>query len=232
MAGKTEIRDAFRNRHYHDRQQHIFKGLFQEVIARAGFQTYYLPRKVHTDGLFGETENAFEEAIPVVMYLENAEGWGGDGDIPSKFGLQIVDDVELYTSIYDWQEGREITLHTGEVIKVYKPHEGDLIYIPFLTDIIVEINFVESDEPFYQFGTQPAYKLYASKFEWSGEDFEVPEENEEDLETLNQIDDSLREKVLADDPEAVVESETAEFENVDLTGVIDFTEGDPFSDWD
>ena len=49
-----------------------------------------------------------------------------------------------------------------------RPNEGDLIYVPLMNSFF-EIQFVEDQEPFFQLGNLPVYKLKTTKFEYSSE---------------------------------------------------------------
>ena len=80
-------------------QQELLNSLTREVIKINGVDVLYLPRSViKKDTLIGEdTLSKFENAYEVEMYINTAEGFGGEGDMISKFGLDIKDCL-LYTS--------------------------------------------------------------------------------------------------------------------------------------
>ena len=54
------------------------------------------------------------------------------------------------------------------MIKEGRPNEGDIIYYPLLNKFF-EISFVEDQEPFFQLGNLPVYKLRARTWEYSSE---------------------------------------------------------------
>jgi len=66
-----------------------------EAIKIYGHNVKYLPRtKVKEDNLFGEDIlSTFNEAIDVEMYIKNVEGFEGEGDLLSRFGLEIRDQI-------------------------------------------------------------------------------------------------------------------------------------------
>jgi hypothetical protein len=99
------------------------------------------------------------------MYFETTEGFQGERELISKFGLEIRDDTTFTVSKRRWEDavGDQATL-----IKSGRPNEGDLIYFPMMKSYF-EIQFVEDQEPFYQLGNLPVYKLRCTRFEYSNE---------------------------------------------------------------
>lgn len=79
------------------REQDLLEDLILESIKIYGHEVRYLPRSlVNVDHLFGEDAlSTFDEAIPIEMYLKSMEGFEGDGQFLSKFGLEIRDQVVL-----------------------------------------------------------------------------------------------------------------------------------------
>ena len=103
------------------------------------------------------------------MYLENTEGFEGEGDLVSKFGVQIQEEATFIMSLRTWE--RFISLDSNLATSL-RPNEGDLIYFP-LSGSLFEIRFVEDQDPFFQLGKMFVFKMRCSLFEYSGEDFET-----------------------------------------------------------
>lgn len=82
------------------REQDVVEDLILESIKIYGHDVKYLPRTlVKNDHLFGEDIlSKFEEAINIEMYLKSMEGFEGDGQFLSKFGLEIRDQIVLTVS--------------------------------------------------------------------------------------------------------------------------------------
>ena len=62
-----------------------------------GHDIYYLPREAWdtTDQIFGENiQSKFERAYQMEMYIANVDGYEGDGDFFSKFGLEIRENTK------------------------------------------------------------------------------------------------------------------------------------------
>ena len=152
-------------------EQHLYEDLVVESLRFYGHETYYLPREVvEEDTILGEDVQAhFGDAYGVEMYLENTDGFEGEGDLMSKFGIQVRDTATFVLSLRTWE--RFISLDSNLATSL-RPNEGDLIYFP-LSGSMFEIKFVEHENPFYQVGKLFVFKLQCELFEYSGEDFDV-----------------------------------------------------------
>ena len=149
-------------------EQNIHENLIIEALKIYGHDMYYLPRNVvKVDSILNEdVVSKFGEAFKIESYIESLDGYGGDGVLMSKFGLQIRDQMTLIISRKRWQQlvGR---FKVGNTLP--RPGEGDLIYFP-LDHVLMEIKFVEDKAPFFQLQNLPTYKLTCEMFEYSGED--------------------------------------------------------------
>ena len=125
-------------------EHRLVEDLIIESIKIYGFDLYYLPRtEVNPDSLFeDDTIARFENAIPLEAYLENVDGFGGDGELMSKFGIEIRDTATFVMARSRWADvvgaGRSNYLQLPN-----RPAEGDLLYFP-LTHSYFEIKKVET----------------------------------------------------------------------------------------
>ena len=152
-------------------EQHLYEDLVVESLRFYGHETYYLPRQIiEEDNILGEdVQSTFGDAYSVEMYLENTEGFEGEGDLMSKFGVQVRDQATFIISLRSWE--RFISLDSNLATSM-RPNEGDLLYFP-LSGSMFEIKFVEHENPFYQVGKLFVFKLQCELFEYSGEDFDT-----------------------------------------------------------
>ena len=152
-------------------EQHLVEDLVVESLRMYGHNCFYLPRKiVDEDKILGEAANSsFEDAYEVEMYIENVEGFEGEGDLYSKFGVEIRDTATFVISRRSWE--RFVSLDTNLATGL-RPNEGDLIYFP-LSKSLFEIKFVEHENPFYQLGKLFVFKMTCDLFEYSGEVFDT-----------------------------------------------------------
>jgi hypothetical protein len=152
-------------------EQHLYEDLVVESLRFYGHEVFYLPREiVEEDTILGEdVQSAFGDSYSVEMYIENTEGFEGEGDLFSKFGVQVRDQATFVLSLRSWE--RFISLDSNLATSL-RPNEGDLIYFP-LSGSLFEIKFVEHENPFYQVGKLFVFKLRCELFEYSGEDFDT-----------------------------------------------------------
>ena len=192
-------------------EQNLVEDLTIEIIKTMGRDMLYIPReKYNQDVLFGEQTGVnFNIGIPLEMYIDSIMGFSGQGDIASKFGIEIKDSINFTISKKRFIQEIQTRLPT-----ITRPREGDLIYFP-LAKAIFEINFVEHENPFYQLGKLYCYKLVCELFTY----------NREDVETGNtDVDAVVSENTGLTGENVEIETLDKDFE------ILDFTETDPFSE--
>lgn len=280
----------FNNFNY-GREQDLLEDLIVESIKVYGHEMKYLPRTlVEEDELFGEAKlSKFEDSVPVEMYIKNVEGFEGEGDFLSKFGVEIRDQMTFTLSRrrFDQIRGGEslqtevgyqiqaesantdspsrqfltdnadvdgIMLESGTpgsnnyTITSNRPNEGDLIYFP-LTDKLFEIKFVEHEEVFYQMGRLQTYDLRCELFQYSSERIDTGDTAIDIIEDELSADTLFNELTLEDgsgalsfeDGDSIIteyrledtdDQANNEFFTTQSTGIIDFSEANPFSEID
>jgi len=167
-------------------EQHLYEDLMIEQLKIYGQEVFYIPRTlVKEDELFGEdTLSKFGDAYLIEMYFENIDGFEGEKEIMSKFGLQMNEDV---TFVVSRRRFEQLVSHDSNLIVKTRPNEGDLVYFPKVSKIF-EISFVDKDDPFYQVHNLPAFKLKCKTFEYSGENLDTGITEIDAIETDNSLD--------------------------------------------
>ena len=152
-------------------EQLLMEDIVIECLKIYGFDTYYIPRAtVNEDAVLGEDVlNRYSSAYPLEMYMQNVTGFEGDGDLMSKFGVEIRDTATFIVSRRRWDE---VIARSGDAVLTTRPAEGDIIYFP-LTKAFFEIKFVESTDPFFQVGKLYVYKLQCELMQYSSERFDT-----------------------------------------------------------
>jgi hypothetical protein len=152
-------------------EQGLVQDLVDEQIKMFGKNVYYIPKTlVKEDSVFGEdTLSKFEGAFEVEVYLEDAGGFRGDGDIFSKFGVRIQDQV---TFIISKRRFTAAVDDNAQLIVEGRPNEGDLIHFPMVGKTF-QIQYVEHEQPFFQLGKIYTWGLRCELFEYSDEDFDT-----------------------------------------------------------
>jgi len=161
-------------------EQNLYEDIVIESLKMYGQDVYYLPREiVNEDRVFGDdVPSKFSSSYKIEMYVENVEGFDGEGDLFTKFGVEIRDQATFVVARRRW------TSTVGRVdnnINSIRPREGDLIYLP-LSNSMFQIMAVEHEQPFYQISNLPVYKLRAELFEYNDEDFETEIDAIDDIE--------------------------------------------------
>jgi hypothetical protein len=149
-------------------EQDLIQDLVDEQIKMFGKNVYYIPRiLVKEDDVFGEdTLSKFEGAFELEVYLEDAGGFRGDGDIFSKFGVRIQDQVTFIVSRRRFTQAVD---DNAQLIVEGRPNEGDLVHFSMVGKTF-EIQYVEHELPFYQLGKNYIWGLRCELFEYSDED--------------------------------------------------------------
>ena len=163
-----------RNLYFSDKvrsEQNLYEDIIIESLKIYGQDVYYLPRDlVGEDRVFGhDVPSRFNSSHKIEMYIENAEGFEGEGDLFTKFGVEIRDEATFVVSRRRWEQ--TVKRYDNE-ISGDRPREGDLIYLP-LSNSIFQINHVEHEQPFYQLSNLPTFKLRAQLFEYNDEDLDT-----------------------------------------------------------
>lgn len=167
----------------HRPEQLLYEDIIIEAMKIYGHDMYYIPRDlVAVDSVFKEDPvSKFNSSYRVEMYVENNEGFDGDGDLFSKFGIEIRDSVTLILSRRRWNQ--TVAKYDNEISAV-RPVEGDLVYTPF-SNKLFQIQHVEHEQPFYQLNNLPIYKLRCELFEYNDEDIDTGIESIDQIEADN-----------------------------------------------
>ena len=162
-------------------EMNLYEDLVIEALKIYGQDLYYLPRHiVNEDTLLGDDPTSkFPTSHKIEMYIENAEGFDGEGDLFTRFGVEIRDEVTLVVSKSRFEN--QVRRMTTSGINLDRPAEGDLIWMP-LTNKMFEIRHVEHEQPFYQIENLPVYKMRCTLFEYTGEDFDNQIDDIQDIE--------------------------------------------------
>ncbi len=230
-------------------EQNLLHDLIIEAIRVYGEDMYYVPRELKRyDSIYGEDAiSEYNQAILVELYIKSVDGFTGDGNFMSKFGLQIRDQAVFSIS------QRVFSAEIGAVTGQTRPNEGDLIYFP-LNEKCFKIMYVKKQEFFYPMGTLPTWEVTVELFEYANETFSTGVGDIDKLQTnfsLNVFDYALRDEaglVITDESGNIIVAENYNLsqlnpaadndaiqegsENFPLgsNDFIDFTEKNPFAE--
>ena len=152
-------------------EQRLVQSLINEHLKIYGVEVTFIPRKfVNQSTIIEEvTASKFDDNFLIEAYVENYDGYAGAGDVLTKFGMSLRDEVTLTISKERFEEFIAPFMDADEDIELSsRPREGDLVFFP-LGQRLFEIKFVEHEEPFYQLGSNYVYKLKCELFEYEDE---------------------------------------------------------------
>ena len=154
-------------------EQRLVQNLINEQLQIYGVEVVYLPRKiVKKDQILTEIQSSsFNDIFLIEAYVNTYEGYSGAGDVLTKFGMSLKDELTVTISrerFEDFISPFLAGLPAGEIEVSTRPSEGDLIFFP-LGKRLFEIKFVEHEEPFYQLGKNYVYQLKCELFELQDE---------------------------------------------------------------
>jgi hypothetical protein len=163
-------------------EMRLMEDVVVESIKIMGHDVYYLPREAWSsdDNILGENvASKFTRAYVIEAYLANVDGYEGDGDFFSKFGLEIRDTSNFVVS------RRSFERYVPSNITI-RPREGDLIFVPVMQKIF-EIKFVEEELMFFSIGKRSPYiyELRCELFRYSNENIDTG------IEEVDHVEHSL-----------------------------------------
>jgi hypothetical protein len=171
-------------------EQRLVQDLINEQLKIYGVEVTYIPRKfVRKQTIIKEVQSsAFDDNFLLEAYLNTYEGYSGQGDIMTKFGVSLRDEVTLTISKERFEDFISPFLSADDDYELSsRPREGDVIFFP-LGSRLFEVKFVEHEEPFYQLGKNYVYQLKCELFEYEDEVFDTDiEEIDSQLEDLGYI---------------------------------------------
>jgi len=167
---------------YRKGEQRLYEDVVVESIKIMGHDIYYLPREAWdtTDQIFGENiQSKFERAYQMEMYIANVDGYEGDGDFFSKFGLEIRENTNIVLAKRTFEKYVPTTI-------ARRPREGDLLFVPVMNKIL-EIKFVEDELLFFTLGRKfpYIYEIRCENFRYSNEDMNTG------IEEIDEIPDGF-----------------------------------------
>lgn len=166
-------------------EQRLLQDLVNEQLKMFGQDVVYMPRKFITKNNIIKEEilSTFDDSFRMEAYITNVEGFGGQGDILSKFGVRTTDEITFIISKERFEDFISSFLEgDSNVVTTIRPEEGDLIYLP-LDNTLFEIKYVEGKRPFYQLNNLYVYELRCEVFEYEDEIIDT---------TIQEVDESVK----------------------------------------
>jgi hypothetical protein len=168
-------------------EQRLVQNLINEQLTIYGVEITYIPRKfVRKQTIIEEIQSSkFDDNFLIEAYVNTYEGYSGAGDILTKFGMSLRDELTITISkerFEDFIASFLAALPDDEIELTTRPREGDLVYFP-LGQRLFEVKFVEHEQPFYQLGRNYVYELKCELFEYEDEVLDT---------TIDEIDTTIQ----------------------------------------
>jgi hypothetical protein len=211
-------------------EKNLYEDLIIEQLKIYGHDVHYMPREnLFEDGILGNTTDKFTDEYMIEMYVEEVNGFAGQGDLIGKFGLDMKDEI---TYVVARRTFELLVDQPSNTLTFNRPREGDVIYMPLFKKFW-QIDFVEDEDPMYQISDLPIFKLKCSTWDYASESVETglaEIDNKLDQVTMDVLENqitlesgttsagSLLTENISGDVEAVL-TEAGEF-------LIDETDGD------
>jgi hypothetical protein len=227
-------------------EQRLLEDLIIESMKIYGHDVYYLPRTIaNKDTILGEDPlSFFSQAYPLEMYLENTEGFEGQGELLTKFGFEFRSNATFVVARRRWEES--VGRNADSLQLPERPAEGDLLFFP-KTKTFFQIDYVDFLNPFYQLGKIYTYRMSCQVFEFSSENINTGIE-EIDSITAGKTQDTFGWQLIMESGDYVLdytgsniilhESGTTNVDPLDQTndieaqaaGFVDFSAFNPFGE--
>lgn len=218
------VRNPYFNFFEINSEQDLLNSIVAESVQFSGVEFYYIKRETpNLDTIFGEDPtNIFTKFWKIAAYIETYEGWQGQADFYTKFGMVVNDEASVIVQ-------PDLFAHQTNG---YSPTSGDLLYWPQKTAksdyVLFEIIWVEPDNPFHPNGTLPFRRMNIQKFAYSNEKMELV--NDSQIADTDIPPDILDELIELTDRGDVSEPPYKEADQIQTEGdaITVFDENDPF----
>ena len=196
-------------------EQRLIQELINEQLKIYGVEVTYIPRKfVRKETIIKEVSSSkFDDNFSLEAYVANYEGYGGSGDILTKFGMNLKDELTLIISkerFEDFISPFLVAMDDDEIVLSSRPREGDIVYFP-LGGRLFEIKFVEHEQPFYQLGKTYVYELKCELFQYEDEVLDT---------SIDEIDQTLQDQGYITSLQLISIGSTATATSVLSTGYV------------
>ena len=227
-------------------EQLLYEDMIIECLKIYGHDVYYLPRQTfNKDVILNEDAlSNYTFAYAIEMYLTDVQGFQGEGDLLSKFGVELRDSANFIVARRRWEE---IVARDGEAQLESRPAEGDLIYFP-RTQSLFEIRRVETSDPFYQVNKLYVFQMQCELVQYSSEVINTGINEIDQVTSDRSLDVGAYEVLLENGDNLILEYETKAsmilenfvIANIDASAqnetfeteidILDFTDRNPFGE--
>jgi hypothetical protein len=228
-------------------EQRLLEDLVIESMKIYGHDVYYMPRTIiNQDPIFNQDPiGYFNQYYPLEMYLENTEGFEGQGELLTKFGYEFKSTATFVVAKRRWEES--VGRNADNLTLPERPAEGDVLFFPKTKTFFV-INYVDFLNPFYQLGKIYTFKLVCEVWDYSSE---LVDTNNSEIDSSIQglTQDQLQYRLLTQENDNLVDNyghaiileqyghqtnstviDDTDAIEAEAAGILDFTAFNPFGE--
>lgn len=200
-------------------EQDFYADFVDEEICLAGTEILYIPKDVvDIDGILCEPYQALHNRFyPMAARLSNIQGYEGNPDVMTQFGVQFQPETE-------WIISKRMFRNMKIPERDLRPNEGDLILVgsaqatssdPVFTNSLFEITYVKRDVPNWPLGRYYVWAINCQLYTVSGEKFETGNAHIDRINTQYSNAEDLKQGI----------NKSLEDKKIEL---VDFSETNPF----
>jgi hypothetical protein len=160
-------------------EQDFYSDFVDESIQIAGTETLFIPKDYASiDSILGEPfQTLYTRFFPLAAVLTTPEGYGGEGDMMSQFGMRFANTSEWVISKRLFRElkipGRDVRPLEGDLLLI-GPTLGQTTYVdPQFTYSMMEITYVKHEAVNWPLGRYYVFQVMCQLYVASYEKFQT-----------------------------------------------------------
>lgn len=197
MASPHNTLNPYFDFYHQTNEQNFYADFIDEEIRLAGTECLFIPKTYESvDKILGEPyKTLYDRFYPIACRLTTPEGYGGDGDMMTQFGLRFMNNSE-------WVISKRMFRELEVPDRPIRPLEGDLLMVgpagrsgpesyidPQFTYSLMEITYVKHEVPNWPLGRYYVFQVMCQLFVASYEKFDT-KSNDVDIQNFQYNNES------------------------------------------
>lgn len=176
---KQQVLNPFFNFYTQTNEQDFYSDFVDEDIRLSGTSCLYIPKEyAGTDKILAEAYQVlYNRFYPIACRLTTPEGYSGEGDILSQFGLRFANTSEWVISKRMFRDlkipGRDIRPLEGDLLMVGPSDGNETNKDPQFTYSLMEITYVKHESPNWPLGRYYVFQVMCQLYVASYEKFQT-----------------------------------------------------------
>lgn len=179
MPSPYNTLNSFFDFYHQTNEQNFYADMVDEELRITGTECLFIPKSYESvDKILGEPyKTLYDKFYPLPCRLTTPEGYGGDGDMMTPFGLRFMNNSE-------WVISKRMFRELKITDRPIRPFEGDLLMVgpsggletytdPQFTYSLMEITYVKHETPNWPLGNYYVFQVMCQLYVASYEKFET-----------------------------------------------------------